>query len=71
MKVHADRDLCIGAGVCTSVTSVFTLADDGKVMLATADVPPDEVAGVEEAVALCPVQALSLETDHRSGDGSA
>ena len=61
MRALADRETCIGAGVCTTVTGVFEIADDGKVVVARkGDLDPSEIAGVEEAVAMCPVLALSL-----------
>lgn len=61
MRAHADRETCIGAGVCTTVTDVFDIDDDGKVVVVQdGELDPAEVAGVEEAVAMCPVLALSL-----------
>ena len=61
MRAHADRETCIGAGVCTTVTGVFEIDADGKVVVAReGELDPAEVAEVEEAVAMCPVLALSL-----------
>jgi ferredoxin len=75
MKVIADREVCIGAGMCVmTLPAVFDQDDDGLVVLLFEDleeVDPKEVdpeavdtAGVEatvrRAVQLCPSGALSL-----------
>ena len=40
MRVHADRDVCIGAGVCVmNSEAVFDQDDDGIVVLLVEDVP--------------------------------
>jgi ferredoxin len=57
VQVHADRDVCIGAGLCVlSAGAVFDQDDDGIVVVLDehpADVP-------REAVDNCPSGALSL-----------
>lgn len=61
MKVTADRTRCVSSGQCAAtVPEVFDQdEDDGLVLLLQAE-PADEYAdGVREAVALCPVAALS------------
>ena len=62
MRAKADRDACIGAGVCTTFTKVFAIDDgDGKVRVAhEGELHPDDLDEVEDAVAMCPVAALSL-----------
>jgi ferredoxin len=61
VKVHADEDLCIGAGVCVLTTEVvFDQDDDGIVVVLTEDVPEAEESRVREAVKLCPSGALKL-----------
>ena len=65
MKVIADREVCIGAGMCVmTVPAVFDQDDDGLVVLLVEDpkeVDPKEVdAAVRRAVQLCPSGALSL-----------
>ncbi|CAN5832860.1 ferredoxin [soil metagenome] len=61
MKVSADRDVCIGAGVCVMSTEVvFDQDDDGIVVLVVDDVPGAEEAAVRKAVQLCPSGALTL-----------
>jgi ferredoxin len=64
MKVEADRDRCIGAGMCVmTAEEVFDQDDDGVVVVlparsATAEVPPGHAAAVARAVASCPAGAL-------------
>ena len=43
MRVQADRDICIGAGMCVvAAQEVFDQDDDGLVVLASEDVPVAE-----------------------------
>ena len=59
LQVHADRDVCIGAGMCVlAAGEVFDQDDDGIVVVLD-ERPADEPA-VREAVANCPSGALSL-----------
>ena len=59
MKITADRDVCIGAGMCVmSVPEVFDQDDDGVVVILEADVPAEQAAAVARAVASCPSGAL-------------
>ncbi len=59
LHVHADRDVCIGAGMCVlTAGAVFDQDDDGIVVLL--DEHPSDEAAVREAVANCPSGALSL-----------
>ena len=59
VHVHADRDVCIGAGMCVlSAGAVFDQDDDGIVVLL--DEHPADEAAVRDAVANCPSGALSL-----------
>ncbi len=55
-KAKVDQDTCIGCGLCVgSHPSIFEFGDDGK---ATAVAEGDE-AEIEDAIANCPVQAIS------------
>jgi len=57
-KVKVNQDVCIGCGLCVgSVPSVFEFGDDGKAT-ATAGPVTDEAA-VDDAIANCPVGAIS------------
>jgi ferredoxin len=59
VHVHADRDVCIGAGMCVlTAGAVFDQDDDGIVVLL--DEHPADEAAVRDAVANCPSGALSL-----------
>jgi ferredoxin len=58
LRVHADRDVCIGAGMCVLVAgAVFDQDDDGLVEVLE-EMPADAPA-VRKAVANCPSGALS------------
>ena len=63
-KIIVDRDRCIGAGLCTMAPSYFDLGDDGKVELPRGgDVADDDVGEVNDAVMMCPAEALRLQVD--------
>ncbi|MCV7230112.1 ferredoxin [Mycolicibacterium komossense] len=60
-KVLADRDICIGAGMCVmTAEAVFDQDDEALVVVLTDEVPEDEQKRVDDAVRLCPSGALSL-----------
>jgi ferredoxin len=63
MKILADLDTCIGAGVCVLTSpEVFDQdPDDGRVRLLVELVPAELEREVREAVELCPSAALSIE----------
>lgn len=62
MKIIVDRTRCSGLGLCESVApDVFEVSDGGEVVLKTAEVPEDQLAEVEDAVAGCPTEALRIE----------
>ena len=64
MKIHADRGICEGHGMCESLMpEVFRVGDDGKITLLIASVPEGAFDDVALAVESCPVQALSLQED--------
>jgi ferredoxin len=57
----ADRDICIGAGMCVMTTdAVFDQDDEGIVVVLTEQIPADEETRVRNAVGLCPSGALSI-----------
>jgi ferredoxin len=60
VRLHADRDLCIGAGLCVYADeAVFDQDDDGIVTLLVDE--PEDSEAVRRAVAGCPSGALRLE----------
>lgn len=59
LEVRADRDVCIGAGMCVlTAGAVFDQDDDGIVTVV--DAHPADTQAVRDAVANCPSGALSL-----------
>ena len=59
VRVLADRDACIGAGLCiTTEPAVFDQGDDGLVTLLVEH--PEDGERVRAAVANCPSGALRL-----------
>ena len=59
MKIEADRDVCIGAGMCVmSAPEVFDQDDDGLVVVLEVEVPDAHAAAATRAVAGCPSGAL-------------
>ena len=61
MRVQADREVCIGAGVCVmNSEAVFDQDDDGIVVLLADEVPAAEQDNARKAVQLCPSGALSI-----------
>jgi ferredoxin len=62
MKIQVDLDRCTGHGVCESIRDdVFEVGEDGVVHLLTDSLTADMRPQLEEAVAECPTQALTLE----------
>jgi ferredoxin len=60
--VRVDREECIGAATCVNeVPAVFELDDEGIARVITPEVDEAMEAAVEDAVAICPVEALSIE----------
>jgi sterol 14-demethylase len=64
-RLLVDFDLCQGHGVCVNeAPELFSLdADEGKVRVLRAEIPPELRARAEAAVRFCPTRALSIEED--------
>jgi ferredoxin len=62
MRIVTDPSRCVGAGQCAlTEPTVFDQSDeDGTVVLLTDHTTDDTLANVEEAVDLCPSQAIAL-----------
>lgn len=59
MRVVADRDVCMSAGMCVMTADGFFDQDDsGVVLIASEEVPDEMRARVRLAVGLCPSGAL-------------
>lgn len=63
MRLIADTSRCVGAGQCVRTNpTIFDQDDeDGTVRLLRDDVPDAAMAGVREAIDICPSGALSLD----------
>jgi ferredoxin len=60
MRVHVDSGKCIASGMCTSfVPELFELDEDGALKVLSDVVPAEAEAAVADAVACCPVEAIS------------
>ncbi|MGV0641897.1 ferredoxin [Mycolicibacterium sp. XJ2546] len=60
-RVEVDLDLCQGHAMCElEAPDVFAVPKRGKVEILDSEPPDDARAQVEEAVLLCPTQALSI-----------
>jgi ferredoxin len=62
MKVIADIEVCVAAGVCAAIApDVFDQDDEvGKVILLDANPGDDQLDAVRDAVLSCPSAALRL-----------
>jgi len=61
--MRIDRTLCIGSGNCTNIApEIFVIREDNIVDFQE-DTPDIERGRLEEAAALCPVDALILEDE--------
>lgn len=60
MRVTADRDVCIGAGMCAlTAPEVFDQDDDGIVTVLTPE-PGSHEKAAREAAMLCPSGAVQI-----------
>jgi len=61
--VRIDRTLCIGSGNCTNIApEIFVIREDNIVDFQD-DTPDIEAGRLEEAAAICPVDALIVEDE--------
>jgi ferredoxin len=59
--VDVDMRKCICSGMCTTIApGVFKLDDDGKLVVLRRNLVGEEIAMVKDAIACCPVEAISL-----------
>ena len=62
MKIEVDYDLCEANAVCVGVCpECFCLEDDDTLTILVENPPENLRSKVEEAVRLCPRQAISVE----------
>jgi ferredoxin len=63
IKIQADREICIGAGLCVmTAEDAFDQDDDGLVVLLTPHPGPEQAKKILKAVRSCPSGALSVES---------
>ncbi len=64
MRVIVDPDICLGCGVCESIApDIFSLGDETYAVVLINPVPEQMRDVVEEAVAECPEEAISIEEE--------
>jgi ferredoxin len=62
VRVHADREVCIGSGNCVLVADDVFDQDDGATVVLLTDTPtPAQEERVRQAVAQCPSRALTAD----------
>jgi ferredoxin len=63
VKIEVDTGRCTGHAQCEGVApEVFEVGDDGLVRVLEPSPSEDQRAAVQEAVDLCPTQALTLRS---------
>ncbi|QLL08716.1 ferredoxin [Mycobacterium vicinigordonae] len=63
MKIVFDRDACEGNAVCIALSpDLFGLDDEGKAIVLVDDVPEQSEGFAADAVSMCPVAALRLQS---------
>jgi ferredoxin len=61
MKVTADRDVCVGAGMCVlTAPELFDQGDDGIVTVLTSTPDEGDRPAAREAARLCPSGAVQI-----------
>ncbi|TWJ06367.1 ferredoxin [Stackebrandtia albiflava] len=62
MRIHADREVCVAAGMCAlTAPDLFDQdEDDGRVIVLRSDLTDHDVEAAHEAVELCPSGALRI-----------
>jgi ferredoxin len=64
MKVHVDKEVCAGFGVCLGLSEeVFELHDDGYAVVRVREVPAELEDVVRKAASQCPARAISIIDD--------
>lgn len=67
MKVVVDHDLCEGHARCQEAApDVFEVRDDDRSYVLVDDVPEEQRQNVEQAIRLCPRQAIAWAKDTAS-----
>lgn len=62
MKVHVNKDTCIGCGVCVALApKYFKLDTDGKSVAIKEEVDAGDEETVRNAAMSCPTQSIIVE----------
>ena len=62
-NVKVDKEKCLGCGACVSICGkYFELDENGKSEF-TGENPVDELECIEDAVNICPVNAIEVEEE--------
>jgi ferredoxin len=62
MKIHVDKETCIGCGVCVAIASkYFRIGDDGKSEPIKEEVDPEDEELVRTAAQSCPTGSIKIE----------
>ena len=65
-RIVADPLICVGSGLCSYIAPKYFDSSDGVVAVLREEVDEADSAGVVEAVASCPAQALLLDRSDTS-----
>ncbi len=64
MRIVHDKERCAGHGQCVGVApELFKFAADGSLIVIEANPPEELREAAQDAVDICPVQALSIAED--------
>jgi ferredoxin len=61
--VRIDRTLCIGSGNCTNIAPEIYVIREDNIVDFQDETPDIETGRLEEAAAICPVDALIVENE--------
>lgn len=62
MKACVDKSLCIGCGLCESISpSVFKMNEEGLAEAIENEFTDEQLSEAEEAKSQCPSEAISVE----------
>lgn len=62
VQISVNKDLCMENGQCVAAApDLFSLTDDGELLVLYASVPDALIDKAEQAVRLCPTQALQID----------
>jgi ferredoxin len=59
ITVTADREVCIGSGMCVAYAA-GTFDQDGEAKVVVLDPPADDLETIRTAVEACPTRAITL-----------